>query len=113
MGRECPEMDCEIIFEPSEWKSVYVTLGLPLPAEGCPKLNDLVRAIARLGGFVDRSKNQPGTQTLWVGLQRCYDLSNAWNAFGPGSKKILQRNLCGTTSNFVGRVTLVANHRDL
>jgi len=88
MGRECPEMDCEIIFEPSEWKSVYVTLGLPLPAKGCPKLNDVVRAIARLGGFVDCPKNHPGTQTLWVGLQRCYDLSNAWNAFGPGSKTI-------------------------
>jgi len=26
-------------------------------------------------------------QTLWFGLQRYYDLSNAWNAFGPGSKK--------------------------
>jgi hypothetical protein len=86
MGRECPDMDCEAIFEPSEWKSVYVTLGIELPAHGCPRLNDVVRAIARLGGFMDRPKNQPGTQTLWVGLQRCYDLSTAWNAFGPGSK---------------------------
>ena len=86
LGRECPDMDCEIIFEPSEWKSVYVTLGIPLPAEGCPKLNEVVRAIARLGGFIDRPKNDPGTQTLWVGLQRCYDLSTAWNTFGPGSK---------------------------
>ena len=61
LGRECPDMDCEIIFEPSEWKSVYVTLGIPLPAEGCPKLNEVVRAIARLGGFIDRPKNDPGT----------------------------------------------------
>jgi hypothetical protein len=88
MGRECPDIDCEVIFEPSEWKSVYVTLGLKLPETGCPTLNEAVRAIARLGGFMDRPKNEPGTQTLWVGLQRCYDLSNAWNAFGPGAKKI-------------------------
>jgi len=86
MGRACPDIDCEVIFEPSEWKSVYATLGMKFPETGCPSLNNVVRAIARLGGFMDRPKNEPGTQTLWVGLQRCYDLSNAWNAFGPGAK---------------------------
>ena len=89
LGRECPDVDCEVIFQPSEWKSVYAILKLPLPAQGSPSLNELVRAIARLGGFIDRAKNNPGTQTLWIGLQRTYDLSNAWDAFGPGSKKIL------------------------
>lgn len=88
LGRECPDMDCEVLFEPSEWKSVYAVLGLKIPKHGCPKLNDLVRAIAQLGGFINRPNNHPGTQTLWIGLQRCFDLSNAWNAFGPGSKKI-------------------------
>lgn len=86
LGRECPDIDCEVIFEPSEWKSVYVTLRIKLPAKGCPRLNEVIRAIARLGGFMNRPKNHPGTQTLWVGLQRCYDLSTAWNAFGPGAK---------------------------
>jgi hypothetical protein len=86
LGRECPDLDCEVLFEPSEWKSVYTILKLELPKQGCPKLNDVVRAIARLGGFINRPKNDPGTQTLWIGLQRSYDLSNAWNAFGPGSK---------------------------
>lgn len=88
LGRECPDIDCEVVFEPSEWKSVYAILGKEIPTEGCPTLNDVIRAIARLGGFIDRPKNDPGTQTLWIGLQRAYDLSNAWNAFGPGSKKI-------------------------
>jgi hypothetical protein len=87
MGRECPDIPCEAIFEPSEWKSVYSVLGIDLPERGCPTLNEVVRAIARLGGYIDRPKNEPGTQTLWVGLQRCYDLSNAWNTFGPGAKK--------------------------
>ncbi|WP_197231013.1 IS4 family transposase, partial [Novipirellula artificiosorum] len=86
LGRECPELDCEVLFEPSEWKSVYVILGRKLPKKGCPNLNEVIRAIASLGGFIDRPKNDPGTQTLWVGIQRSYDLSNAWNAFGPGAK---------------------------
>jgi hypothetical protein len=60
-----------VIFEPSEWKSVYATLGIKFPETECPKLNEVVRAIARLGGFVDRPKMEPGTQTLWVGLQGC------------------------------------------
>jgi hypothetical protein len=93
LGRECPDIECEAIFEPSEWKSVYTILDIEFPAEGCPSLNDLVRAIARLGGFIDRPKNHPGTQTLWIGLQRCYDLSNAWDTFGPGSKKNFPKRL--------------------
>ncbi len=88
IGRECPDVDCEIIFEPSEWKSVYAVLEMEIPATGCPRLGDVVRAIARLGGFIDRPKNDPGTQTLWVGMQRTFDLSNAWNTFGPGAKSI-------------------------
>lgn len=86
LGRTCPELPCELMFEPSEWKSVYAVLGKEIPQDRCPTLNELIRAIARLGGFMDRPKNHPGTQTLWVGLRRCDDLSNAWNTFGPGSK---------------------------
>mgnify|MGYP006358688991 FL=1 len=88
LGRECPDIDCEVIFEPSEWKSVYAILGKEIPSEGCPSLNEVIRCIARLGGFIDRPNNDPGTQSLWIGLQRAYDLSNAWDTFGPGSKKI-------------------------
>lgn len=90
LGRECPEMKCEVIFEPSEWKSVFAVLGKKIPTRGCPTLNEVVRAIATLGGFIDRPKQQPGTQTLWVGLQRCYDLASAWNTFGPGSKNFVR-----------------------
>jgi Transposase Tn5 dimerisation domain len=86
LGRECPDMKCEVIFEPGEWKSVYSVLGKKIPKRGCPTLYEVVRAIATLGGFIDRTKQQPGTQTLWVGMQRCYDLASAWNTFGPGSK---------------------------
>ena len=37
LGRECPDLDCEVVLEPSEWKAVYATLNghtgsTPVPA---------------------------------------------------------------------------------
>ena len=85
LGRECPDLDCEIIFEPSEWKSVYMTVRNEDPPSTPPTLNEMIRMIATLGGYVNRRSTQPGPQTLWLGLQRVHDLSTAWDAFGPES----------------------------
>jgi hypothetical protein len=83
LGRECPDLDCELIFEPSEWKSVYMTVRREDPPAIPPSLNEMIRMIASLGGYVIRRSTQPGTQTLWFGLQRVHDLSTAWETFGP------------------------------
>jgi len=84
LSRECPDLDCEVVFEPSEWQPVCMAVrngNLP-PTQ--PTLNEMVRMVASLGGYVIRKSTQPGTQTLWLGLQRLHDLSMAWNIFGPG-----------------------------
>jgi hypothetical protein len=86
MGRECPEMDCEAIFEPSEWKAVWSATQRKKPPKKRPKLQEIVTLIAQLGGYVLRNHSEPGTQTLWIGMQRMYDLALAWDAFGPESK---------------------------
>jgi len=85
LGRECPDMDCEVVFEPCEWKSVYMTVKHEEPPATPPRLNDMIRMIASMGGYVDRASTEPGPQTLWIGLQRVHDLSTAWNEFGPDS----------------------------
>jgi hypothetical protein len=85
LGRECPELSCEAVFEPSEWKSVYVAINRTEPPATPPPLNEMIRMIASLGGYVIRKSTHPGTQTLWIGLQRVHDISNAWTAFGPES----------------------------
>ena len=86
LGRTCPDLSCEVIFEACEWKAVYMTThrNKPLP-EIPPTLNELIRLIANLGGYVIRKKTQPGPQTLWIGMQRLHDLALAWEAFGPDS----------------------------
>lgn len=86
LSRQCPEVSCEVVFEPSEWKPVYQVLRKSAPPKVAPTLNAMVKMIASLGGYVIRTSNQPGTQTLWLGLQRLNDLSNAWISFGPDSR---------------------------
>lgn len=87
LGRSRPELDCEAILEPSEWRSVWVlTQRKPLPKKP-PDLGVLMRLVAQLGGYVNRPQrpDPPGPQTLWLGLQRMYDLAWAWDTFGPGA----------------------------
>jgi hypothetical protein len=86
MGRECPEMDCQAIFEPSEWKAVWTATQRTSPPKKRPTLQAIVTLIAQLGGYVKRKSSPPGTQTIWIGMQRMHDLALAWDAFGPGAK---------------------------
>lgn len=87
LGRMCPGLNCETVFETSEWKAVYLVVAKKKPPKTPPTLNEMIRMIASLGGYVKRSSTEPGTQTLWFGLQRMNDFANCYDAFGPGSKK--------------------------
>jgi len=86
LGRECPEMSGEAIFEPSEWKAVWVAVHGKKPPQQTPSLQEMVHLIAGLGGYIERKENEPGVQTVWIGLQRMYDLAWAWDRFGPEAK---------------------------
>jgi hypothetical protein len=86
MGRECPDLDCETIFEPSEWKAVWIAVHRKQPPRKAPRLSEMVHLIASLGGYIKRRHGEPGAQTVWIGLQRMYDLAWAWESFGPGAK---------------------------
>jgi Transposase DNA-binding/Transposase Tn5 dimerisation domain len=86
LGRECPDLDCEAIFEPSEWKAVWVAVHRKTPPQKAPRLSEMVHLIASLGGYIERPKSEPGAQTVWIGMQRMYDLAWAWDSFGPQAK---------------------------
>lgn len=88
LGRSCPDMDCEAVFEPSEWKSVWVVIHRTDPPQEPPKLGVMLRLIAQLGGYVNRPNrpDPPGPQTIWLGLQRMHDLAWGWETFGPGAR---------------------------
>ena len=86
LGRECPDVDCEVLFEPSEWKAVWCAVKQTKPPRKKPTLSEIVYLVAQLGGYVRRPSSKPGVQTIWVGMQRVYDLALAWDTFGPEAK---------------------------
>lgn len=86
LGRSCPDIDCEAIFEPSEWKAVWMAVYRKRPPEKSPRLREMIHLIASLGGYVERKDSEPGAQTVWIGLQRMHDLAWGWDTFGPEAK---------------------------
>jgi hypothetical protein len=86
LGRSCPEISCEAVFEPAEWQSVYQVVKRQPPPKRAPKLQEMVRLVAQLGGYVNRKRaDEPGPQTVWLGLQRLHDIALCWQVFGPGA----------------------------
>src|SRR2546422_7573597 len=70
LARAVPEMPCSVLLELDEWQALYCAIHqCPTPPEEPPSLEQAVRWIAQLGGFVGRRRrDQPGTETLWRGL---------------------------------------------
>ena len=88
LGRSCPEISCEAVFEPAEWQSVYQVVHREPPPAQPPTLQEMVRLVAQLGGYVNRKRSdEPGPQTVWLGLQRLHDIALCWKVFGPGAKE--------------------------
>ncbi|NEV65424.1 IS4 family transposase, partial [Thiorhodococcus minor] len=88
LGRDCPELPCDVVFDEAEWKAVYLVTQRQPPPEQPPPLDTMVRMVATLGGFLNRKGDGfPGSKTLWIGLQRAADFVLALEA---------QRSVSGT-----------------
>ncbi|WP_232442088.1 IS4 family transposase, partial [Burkholderia ubonensis] len=70
LGRTCPDLDAGLLFEPDEWRAAFI-LNKKAPPDKPPRLNEVVRLVARLGGFLARKGDgEPGVKTIWLGMQR-------------------------------------------
>ena len=69
-GREAPDVPCTIYFTPEEWKALATfTAQTPTPPEQPPPLNEAVGLLAKLGGHLGRTHDDPpGSEVLWRGL---------------------------------------------
>ena len=87
LARAFPEASCQLLFEPSEWKSVYRVVRRQPPPEAPPPLSEMAEMVAQLGGYVHRKRaDKPGPQTIWLGLQRVHDFALCWQLFGPDAR---------------------------
>jgi Transposase DNA-binding/Transposase Tn5 dimerisation domain len=85
LGRSCPDISCEAVFEPAEWQAVWKVACRKEPPRKPPPLGAIVRLVAQLGGYINRKRTDPpGPQTIWIGLQRTHDFALCWQLFGPG-----------------------------
>jgi hypothetical protein len=80
LGRETPEVPCSVFFEEAEWKALctHITKN-PVPPSQPPSLRQAMRMTATLGGFLGRKGDgEPGTKSIWLGLQHLDDLAAMW-----------------------------------
>ena len=50
-GRDCPNLPCDVVFDPEEWQAAWIVAHRTQPPETPPPLGQMVRLIARLGAF--------------------------------------------------------------
>lgn len=81
LGRETPDVPCTVYFADHEWQALVAAVhrdARAVPTEP-PSLREAMRMVASLGGFLGRKGDgEPGTQTLWLGLQRLDDIVLGW-----------------------------------
>lgn len=75
-----PNQPCTVILENYEWQALYgfINKTTRLP-QTPPTLEEAVRWIAKLGGFLNRKNDgYPGVKVLWRGMTRLRDIANTW-----------------------------------
>lgn len=83
LGREVPDLTCEVAFSPQEWRALYIVIKRQKPPPEPPRLMEVLTLVASLGGFLARkSDGFPGPKAIWIGLQRTRDFVLALEALG-------------------------------
>ena len=76
LGRNCPDMPCNVVFTEFEWNAVYIASKKETPPKEIPSLQTIITLIASLGGFLNRKHDgDPGIKVMWIGMQRMTDMA--------------------------------------
>ena len=82
LGRICPALSCEVMFDRNEWEPVVAILKGRAAVKSPPTLSEMILLIAKLGGHLGRKNDPPpGDKCLWVGMARMADIALGWEAF--------------------------------
>jgi len=93
LGRETPDMPCDVILTENEWKVLHAVVHHQPPPDAPPSLRDAIRMIAKLGGFLGRkSDGEPGTTTIWRGWTRLAAMQEGYAAGYAAGRYIRERD---------------------
>lgn len=93
LGRECPDLPCDVVFEEDEWQSLYFMCYGEKALKKVPPLGEFVTKVAEFGGFLARnSDGLPGPQAIWQGMARMRDFTLAWQIYAKGAPPLHQDN---------------------
>lgn len=71
LGRDCPDLPCEVAFSPEEWRAAWLMAKRQPPPKAPPTLGEMIRLVAGFGGFLGRKGDgHPGPKALWEGLMK-------------------------------------------
>ncbi|CAJ9685439.1 IS4 family transposase [Burkholderia pseudomallei] len=71
LGRSCPDLDAELFFDADEIRGAYLLTDVKQSVQS--KLNEVLRLIARLGGFLGcKGDGEPGAKAIWLGLKEVH-----------------------------------------
>jgi hypothetical protein len=80
-GRDCPDLPCDVVFDPEEWQAAWIVAYRRPPPITPPTLGMMVRLIAGFGGFLGRKGDgHPGPKAIWQGMQRVREFALAFEA---------------------------------
>jgi hypothetical protein len=82
LGRHCPHISCEFVFSKEEWQTTFVVARREKPPSTPPTLNEMIRMVASLGGYLNRKSDpEPGVKTMWIGFRNMQEHIRAKEAF--------------------------------
>src|SRR5512147_660174 len=80
-GRDCPDLPCDMVFDPEEWQAAWIVAYRRPPPDTPPTLGMMVRLIAGFGGFLGRQHDgHPGPKAIWEGMQKVRAFAIAFEA---------------------------------
>jgi predicted nucleotidyltransferase len=74
LSRNAPETPCDIIFDETEWKTLYRAANRSRSEpEKPPSMEEAMSLVAKLGGHVGaKSDGPPGLKVIWIGLNKLF-----------------------------------------
>jgi hypothetical protein len=81
MGRDSPDVSCDVIFEVDEWECAYAMIKKKAPPKKAISLGEMIKLVGQLGGHLGRTRDGPaGPKAMWKGIQRVYASAEGWKA---------------------------------